>query len=100
MTRGNAMTLPTFAEYDALARSHGAEEVLERHWNPNQRVELHAHPFEAQALVTAGEMWLVRSDRTDHLLPGDSFHLPANTLHSERYGPEGATYWVARRSAA
>ena len=92
------MTLPTFADYEALARSHGAEDVLERRWDANQVVELHAHPFEAQALVTAGEMWLIRGDRTEHLQAGDSFHLLPDTPHSERYGPEGATYWVARRA--
>jgi quercetin dioxygenase-like cupin family protein len=93
------MPLPTFDEYQALARRHGAEEVLERRWSPNQVVDLHAHPFEAQAIVIEGEMWLIRGDQTQHLRAGDSFHLPPDTPHSERYGPEGATYWVARRAA-
>ena len=86
--------------YDAF-RAHpllrGADEVLERHWAPNQVVETHSHPFDADAVVTAGEMWLIREDRTEHLRPGDTFQLAAGTPHSERYGPEGATYWVARR---
>ena len=92
------MTLPTFDEFQSLARQHGAEEVMEREWAPNQEIATHAHPFEAQALVTAGEMWLIRADRTEHLRVGDSFHLLPNTVHSERYGPDGATYWVARRT--
>ncbi len=92
------MTLPSFEEFQSIARAHGAEEVLQRHWAPNQVVDLHAHPFEAQALVTAGQMWLMRGDRTEHLRAGDSFHLLPETPHSERYGPEGATYWVARRT--
>ena len=92
------MTLPTFDDYQAHARQHGADEVLERRWSPNQVVGLHAHPFEAQAIVTEGEMWLIRADQTQHLRPGDSFHLAPDTPHSERYGPEGATYWVARRN--
>jgi hypothetical protein len=37
--------------------------------------------------------------RTEHLLPGGTFELPANLPHSERYGAEGAIYWVARRNA-
>ena len=92
------MTLPSFDEFQAVARAHGAQEVIERRWQPNQVVALHAHPFEAQALVTAGEMWLMRGDRTEHLCVGDGFHLLPETPHSERYGPEGATYWVARRT--
>jgi quercetin dioxygenase-like cupin family protein len=95
-------TLST-ATYDAF-RSHalatGAEEVLERHWTPGQVVDTHAHSFDAEALVTAGEMWLIRADGTQHLRAGDTFTLASGTPHSERYGPEGATYWVARRKPA
>ena len=94
------MPQPSFAEFEAIARAHGAQEVLERRWSPNQVVEEHVHPFEAQAIVAQGEMWLTCAGQTRHLLPGDEFHLRAGTSHSERYGPEGATYWVARRGAA
>jgi len=90
------------ATYDAFRRDAlrgGADEVMERHWAPNQVVETHTHTFDADALVTAGEMWLIREDGTQHLRAGDSFQLPSGTPHSERYGPEGATYWVARRTA-
>lgn len=91
------MPSPTFEQFEAAARAHGADDVRERRWNPGQVVETHSHPFEAQALVTQGEMWLTRGADTRHLGPGDEFHLPAHVPHSERYGPEGATYWVARR---
>ena len=37
-------------------------------------------------------------DGVQHLLPGDCFTLQRQVLHDERYGPEGATYWVARRN--
>ena len=89
------------ATYDAF-RSHalgnGADEVIERRWAPGQVVDTHSHPFDAEAVVTAGEMWLIRADGTQHLRAGDTFTLPSGTPHSERYGPEGATYWVARRT--
>jgi quercetin dioxygenase-like cupin family protein len=77
----------------------GADEVLERRYEPGQVVETHTHSFDAQALVTEGEMWLTFGDDTRHLRAGDRFHVPLGTPHSERYGPEGATYWVARRNA-
>ena len=44
-------------------------------------------------------MWLTVGDSTRHLRSGDRFELDAQVLHSERYGPEGATYWVARSEA-
>jgi hypothetical protein len=43
-------------------------------------------------------MWLTIGTHDRHLRRGFEFQLAADELHSERYGPEGATYWVARRS--
>ena len=63
-------------------------------------LETHRHPFAAKALVVQGEMWLTVGDRTRHLRPGDTFELEPDVPHTERYGSEGATYWVARRNAA
>jgi len=50
-----------------------------------------------KALVVQREMWLVVGNDEQHLLPGDTFALERGVPHSERYGAEGATYWVARR---
>ena len=35
---------------------------------------------------------------TRELRPGDWFELDRDIPHDERYGSEGATYWVARRN--
>jgi len=35
-------------------------------------------------------------ERTQHLRAGDRFELDHGVPHAERYGDEGATYWVAR----
>ena len=51
-----------------------------------------------KALVVQGEMWLTVGNDVRHLLPGDTFALDRDQLHAERYGPEGATYWAARRN--
>jgi len=88
-------------EFDAFAermKSQGFDQVIERVWKPLATVEEHTRPFDANALVVQGEMWLTVNGRTEHLLPGDTFELPAHQLHSERYGAAGATYWVARRT--
>jgi quercetin dioxygenase-like cupin family protein len=92
------MTQPSFSEFEAAARTQGFDEVLERRWQPNLVLDEHRHPFAAQALVVAGEMWLQCRGQTQHLRPGDRFALERDEPHAERYGPEGATYWVARRN--
>ncbi len=78
--------------------SHGYDEVVERVWEPLATAAEHTHPFAAKALVVKGEMWLTVNGRTQHLLPGGRFELAAGQPHAQRYGSEGATYWVARRA--
>lgn len=90
----------SFEQFEADARAQGFDEVVERHWNPGAVVDTHEHPFDAHALVIQGEMWLTVGNQTQHLLPGDTFALARNTLHAERYGNEGATYWVGRRQGS
>ena len=92
------MTTKTFEAFEAEALAAGFDEALAREWAPGQVVATHAHPFDADAVVTRGEMWLTCGDETQHLLPGGTFKLAHGTPHAERYGPEGATYWVARRN--
>ncbi len=93
------MTQMTFEAFEADAKARGFDAVLARDWTPNQVVDTHSHPFTAHALVVKGEMWLLVGDHTQHLRPGDTFDLEPRVDHSERYGAEGATYWVARRNA-
>lgn len=94
------MQVESFEAFKSKALDAGFEEVLVREWAPHTIVQEHAHPFDADALVTQGEMWLTSAEGSRHLLPGGRFRLAAGTPHSERYGPDGATYWVARRSAS
>jgi quercetin dioxygenase-like cupin family protein len=88
----------TFERFETDARARGFDEVVVREWQPNQVVDEHRHPFAADALVVRGEIWLTDAEGTRHLYPGDTFELAANVPHSERYGAQGATYWVARRA--
>jgi hypothetical protein len=43
-------------------------------------------------------MWLAQGGHERHLRPGDRFALEREVPHAERYGAEGAAYWVARRN--
>ena len=85
-----------FSEFEAAERAIGCSEVMSRSWDADSEQPEHTHPFHARALIVEGEMWLTVAGATRHLRPGDRFDLASGTPHSERYGPAGATYWVAR----
>ena len=88
----------TFSEFEAEARAQGFDEVLERAWAPGTVLDTHGHPFALRARVVRGEMWLTVGKTTRHLKPGDTFALERDAPHAERYGADGAVYWVARRT--
>ncbi len=88
----------TFELFEAQAHAAGFDEALQRQWAPDTVIDTHTHAFDASAVITQGEMWLTCDGSTRHLLPGDSFTLAREVPHAERYGPQGATYWVARRN--
>lgn len=90
------MSLPDFDTFRAAQAARGFDEVVARSWAPGEDVATHSHPFDADALVVAGEMWLTVDGVTRHLRPGDRFAIAAGTPHEERYGADGATYWVGR----
>ena len=88
----------TFDEFKSSWLAQGFDEVIERNWAPGTVLATHTHPFSVQAVVVQGEMWLTIDDHTQHLLAGDRFALDRDIPHAERYGAEGATYWVARKN--
>jgi mannose-6-phosphate isomerase-like protein (cupin superfamily) len=88
----------TMASFETEARRRGFDEVLERRWTPDTRVDTHTHAFGVWAQVSQGEMWLTVGGETRHLRPGDQFTLDPEVPHAELYGREGAVYWAARRN--
>jgi mannose-6-phosphate isomerase-like protein (cupin superfamily) len=91
------MNTANFDAFRLQALMEGYDEALERAWEPLTLVDMHSHPFTAKAVVMRGEMWLTVGDLTRQLRPGDTFEIERDVVHAERYGAEGATYWVARR---
>ena len=89
----------SFESFASEVRGQGFETVIERTWAPATALHLHVHDFAAKALVVRGEMWLTVDGVEQHLTAGQTFELAAGVPHSERYGPEGATYWVGRSRA-
>lgn len=94
------MNLPSFEHFQADVLDRGFDTVLERQWAPDTVLGEHTHPFAVDALVVQGELGLTVDGKERVLRPGDRFTLDAHQPHGERYGAEGATYWVARRNAA
>jgi hypothetical protein len=92
------MASGTFVDFATRARAEGYDEVLERSWPADARLDTHTHPFALKARVVSGEMWLSVGAQTLHLQAGDDFALDREIPHAERYGAQGATYWVARRN--
>ncbi len=98
MTTATATTYTSFEAFKAEALSRGFDEVLERNWAPNTVLEEHTHAFGVWAQVIRGEFWLTVGNTVKHMPTSAQFTLDANVPHAERYGAEGASYWVARRN--
>jgi mannose-6-phosphate isomerase-like protein (cupin superfamily) len=88
----------TFESFREQALASGHDEALLREWAPHFANELHTHPFDTHARVARGEFWLTIDGRVMHLKAGDTFDVAHGVEHSERYGPEGAIFWAARRN--
>jgi quercetin dioxygenase-like cupin family protein len=87
-----------FEAFEKLKLNEGFDEVLIRTWEPNFSNEKHTHPFDTEAVVVKGEFWLTIGKEVRHLRIGDHFKVPRDVLHSEKYGPEGAVFWAARKN--
>jgi quercetin dioxygenase-like cupin family protein len=91
---------PNTEHFQTETAARGYTQWLTREWPADAVVETHTHPFDAAAVITAGEMWLTVNGQTQHLAVGGSFEVLANTPHAEKYGAQGATFFVARRERA
>lgn len=83
-----------FVEILALT---GFEEVLTVTREAHGFLGMHAHSFEAKALIPRGELRLRRGNAEQTYRAGQVFHLPAGEPHSEQYGSEGVAYLVGRK---
>lgn len=63
-------------------------------------MEEHAHPFEAWALITQGDITLRVHGESTTYVEGDVFRLSADTPHHESAVPNGVTYLVGRKHPA
>ena len=78
-------------------RAEGYGEVTTVTRAANGSLDVHSHPFEARALILAGEITISCAGRETVYHPGEVFHLAHAEPHAERYGPQGVNYLVGRK---
>ena len=88
--------MKTFEQFKAATMAEGFDEVLAREWEANHETPLHEHPFEVFGFIVKGEIWLTMDENPIHLHQGDTFRVPRYMPHQEKYGPQGASLWIAR----
>ncbi|MFM8466795.1 MAG: cupin domain-containing protein [Oxalobacteraceae bacterium] len=90
----------TFDQFRSLMLAAGYDEVIERTWPAQTRLEDHTHPFEANGIVVHGVMNLqVTGESPRTLRPGDTYHVLAGVMHAETYEDEATTVWAARKNS-
>ncbi len=97
---GVPMNDDAFEAFKARKLSEGYDQVLVREWEPDFANEPHEHPFDTEVVVAQGEFWLTEGGHTTHFKAGDTFQVASGVTHSERYGPEGAVFWAARKNGS
>ncbi len=88
----------SLAEFEADALRDGFDDVVLREWHPGYMMAEHAHDYAVKARVVKGDLWVKCGERLQRCAVGEFFELDAGALHSEGCGPQGASFWAARRN--
>ena len=86
-------------EFDAALQAEGYSPAYSVERQVGYSLGDHQHPFDACALITAGEFTITVEGQSRTYAAGDIFRLPAGTEHVESAGPVGATFLSCRRQA-
>jgi len=87
-------------EFEALLHAQSYGEIVTVEKPVGYLMGLHQHPFDACALITAGEISISVAGVETRYGVGDIFRLPAGTPHLESAVALGVSYRVGRRQIA
>ena len=84
-------------ETEALAKGYAAPVEVSK--EAGYQMGNHDHPFDAFALITAGQIDIGVAGVVSSYGVGEVFRLPRQTVHTEAAMAHGVTYLAARRLA-
>lgn len=84
-------------QFKELLKMEGFGEITTVTREAGGSMDDHKHPFEAKALILAGDIKIMIDGAERTYRPGELFHLFKNEEHSESYGEQGVTYLVGRK---
>lgn len=78
-------------QFRRQASEHGYGNAEVKEFGAQLDEPMHSHDASIMAFVLSGEITLVLEDGSTTYGPGDWCELAAGTMHTERYGRDGAT---------
>ncbi len=87
-------------EFETALEAEGFGEIATVERPAGYALGDHQHPFEAWALITAGDITLTVDGAETRYEAGQIFRLAAGKPHLERAGASGVVYRVGRRQPA
>lgn len=87
----------TQQEFEAALKTENYPEIVNISKDVGYQVGEHVHAFDAFALILQGDITLTVNGVATTYKTGETFKLPANTMHQESAIPQGVNYLVGRR---
>ncbi|MCZ4059036.1 cupin [Pantoea sp. LMR881] len=89
----------TEQEFRKALAENGFDEPVLVERKPGTRLDNHMHPFEMMAFIMSGDITLFTEHSENTYQAGQIFHLQANELHREAFGPQGVRYLSGRKNS-
>ncbi len=87
-------------EFEASLKADNYDEITQVSRDVGYQVGEHQHPFDACALITAGQIAIAVDGVSKSYKTGEVFRLAAGVLHTEDASQFGVSYLAGRRHLA